>query len=82
MEAINLAEDDRLPLVEAGSGEADVNQTLEMALAAFIDVLDRHTLATMAGRAPESDGARDRTDGVRPPRDSREVRAASAGALG
>lgn len=80
MEATNLAEDDRLPF---GNGErapkADVNQALELALEAFIDVLDQHSLASMAGRLPAVE-TKSADDAKRPLRRSRTVKGASVGA--
>jgi len=79
MEATDLAEDDRLPPVgERRSGAADVNQALELALEAFIDVLDRHTLAAMAGRFPLNESVVQPSEDSSPRRRSRTVRGAPA----
>jgi Rrf2 family nitric oxide-sensitive transcriptional repressor len=83
MEATNLAEDDRLPLAPPpSSGETDVNLALELALGAFIDVLDQHTLAAMTGRMPLSKGASDRKDIMGDMRRTRGARGASASVTG
>jgi len=75
MEATDLATDDRLPLgIEPNSGETDVNQALEQALGAFVEVLDQHSLAAMAGRvSSEKDGAlhKGEAGAVRRPRAAR-----------
>jgi len=83
MEATDLAEDDRLPLANApGSGETDVNQALQLALGAFIDVLDQHTLAAMTGRLPPSKGAEGRWETERLVRRTGGSRGTSAGITG
>lgn len=83
MEATNLADDDRLSLAGAGSsGETDVNQALALALEAFIDVLDQHTLAAMAGDLPLDEAPSGCADGKTVARRSRPLRGTSLGALG
>lgn len=83
MEATDLAEDDRLPLANAArSGGTDVNQALELALGAFIDVLDQHTLAAMTGRLPAPKGAEDGRDTKRLVQRIRGPRGTSAGVAG
>jgi Rrf2 family nitric oxide-sensitive transcriptional repressor len=58
METMSLSDDDRRSLLaEDGTGGGEVNGALELALEAFIDVLDRHTLVDMAGNLPPAAGA-------------------------
>lgn len=82
MEATNLATDDRVPLAMGpGSGETDVNQALEEALEAFIEVLDQHSLAAMAGCLSMGEAGVRRKGDAGVVRRQRAARGASVGAL-
>jgi len=82
MEATDLAEDDRLPLSGEPNPGADVNLALELALGAFIDVLDQHTLAAMAGRVSRPDAGIVHNVPAKTMRRSRAERGATAALAG
>ncbi|MGE0768411.1 MAG: Rrf2 family transcriptional regulator [Hyphomicrobiaceae bacterium] len=82
-EATRLAKDDLLPAGDEASSDAtDVMHAIELALEAFVDVLDRHTLAAMAGRLPADESAADYGRAPAPLRRVGSRRNASAGASG